>query len=621
MAAKPAHHSLLEKHMDFEKMMNKATGGLEHIANDAMPASGIRPLIFDDPGLLWLEHHGEDEEGFRKDKGRYHLLPLLSKLGAAFEEAYIRNEAPSAVRLLNHGREVRKRESFEKTIEHLKRGTKFLWQAALWWYPEQVYAVADAIVHTSWLHKRYPHLRPVDDEPPHYVCIEFKYSTGLHTSGKRAHLEHASQQVRLQTYMTGQLQGFMAPRAYIISRDTVDAPIVIDCTDLKLGKPLDEGLADLRDAYLDIKLRGADLRPWGTDKEDENVRLNPQNKSDQPWHDAKVEILREKVRPRSLLMLPGVGQNLASNMHLHGFKDIDDLLKRDVDQIRFEDVDGIHPTMADRLRAVLKANKTGKPSEIPSSAVPKRRDVELFLDMEYLSSLCADFTDWPTLSGTPMVFMIGVRYKEDGEWRFKRFTAEEESHGAEVKMLRTFLSFLRKHGVFDPMKTVALYCWGSAEATAAHQAAQRHGLWQLENLPWVDLCRIATDTPICLVNQWSFGLKEVAEALGEYAPYYRVTWPEGLNSGSAAQIAAWEAYDDDEPLKTPEMRLIADYLSCDTLACERILAYWRNSSKAVVKKEASSCGWYRRAIDAIRAEMQAEAAERDWRNARCPQNS
>ena len=379
----------------------------------------------------------------------------------------------------------------------------------------------------------------------------------------------------------------MPPRAYIISRDTIDAPIIVD-VDLTLDQPLSEDLTDLRDAYLEIKRRGADLRPW----KDEKVRLNPLNKSDEPFHDAKQEILREKVRPRSLLMLPGVGQETARKMRLHGFKSIDDLLSRNIDRIRFEDVKGIYPAMGERLRAILKANKTGEASEVPSHPALRRRDVEIMLDVEYLSSLRADFDQWPLLPGTPMIFMIGCLYKKEGKWTFKRFTSEAENYEAEATMLRQFLAFLRAQGVFDPAKTAALYHFSSAEVWQAKQAAQRHYLSQLENLPFVDLREVFMEGPVCIPGCWNFGLKEITRALGDYAPRYGVQWPDEM-SGQAAQIAGWIAYDDDEPLKTPEMKLIAEYLSKDCLALERLLAWLRNNRQPKNKKAADQVGWYR----------------------------
>ena len=255
-------------------------------------------------------------------------------------------------------------------------------------------------------------------------------------------------------------------------------------------------------------------------------------------------------------------------------------------------MDGIYPALAERLRAILKANKTGKASDIPSNLVPRRADTEIMLDVEYLSSLRPNFDEWPLLPGTPMIFMVGCGYKEGGKWRFRRFTAEEETHEAEAKMLRKFLSFLRGRGVFDPAKTAALYHFSSAEVWQARQAAQRHGLWQLETLPFIDLREVFLNGPICLPGCWNFGLKEITQALGEYAPRYKVEWPDGM-SGQAAQVAGWAAYDEEEPLKTDEMKLIAEYLEKDCVALERLLAWLRNSQRSTKQQEATCNGWYR----------------------------
>ena len=112
--------------MDKKQILERATGGQDAIVDDddLMPASGVRSLIFDDPGLLWLQHHGEGE-GFQQDSGRYRLLPFLSKLGAEFEAAFIRHEAPHAVRLLQHCGEVRKKNLSKKPWSISKRELNF----------------------------------------------------------------------------------------------------------------------------------------------------------------------------------------------------------------------------------------------------------------------------------------------------------------------------------------------------------------------------------------------------------------------------------------------------------------------------------------------------------------
>ena len=64
-------------------------------------------------------------------------------------------------------------------------------------------------------------------------------------------------------------------------------------------------------------------------------------------------------------------------------------------------------------------------------------------------------------------------------------------------------------------------------------------------------------------------------------------------SGQAAQVAGWIAFDEDEPLKTPEMKLIAQYLEKDCVALERILAWLRNNRQSKNQKAETYDGWYR----------------------------
>lgn len=574
-----------------------ATGGLEDIADNMMPATGPRPFLLSEPdsGLLWLSLHGDDL-GYSKDKNSYRLLPFIARQGNLFEANYLKFEAPCAVHLLDNDWEVRKASSIDKTITHLKKGTKFLHKVALWWAPAQIYGVADAVVSTDWFYEKYPQHKPSKPEKQHYIVADFKLSMNLDQPEKKAHLAAASTQLRIYSYILGHLTGHMPDKCYIISRDRIHDPIAID-VNLKLGEPLPEELRDLRDDYLDIKQNGKEYRPW----RDKKVALNPANKEDEPWSEAKRQILEEKVKIRPLVMLPGVGSKTAANMRKQGYTSVDDLLNRDVERLDLSVVDGISSALADRIKAVLKANKTGKATPVPEELMPKRAQTELFIDMEYFTCMNISFEDWPDLTGTPMVFMIGVGWYDKSEWRFKRFTAEAETHEAEGKMLRQFLRFLREKGVTDPTQDVKMYHWSGAEVSTTKRAVERHGLTQLLDLPWFDLLDVLKDGNVCLPGMWNFGLKEVTQSLSDYASRYSVEWGDELASGSAAMVAGWGAYATDTPLKSDEMKLVGNYLEKDVCALANILRWLRavcreQKRESSVKK--SSCRWYTRQTSA-----------------------
>ena len=188
---------------------------------------------------------------------------------------------------------------------------------------------------------------------------------------------------------------------------------------------------------------------------------------------------------------------------------------------------------AERIRAVLQANKAGNVVGVSGAAVPSQCDVELVVDYEFFSNARADFNnDWPKLSGCAMIFMIGVGW-QDGhdQWHFRRFVAEREHPDAEREMFGEFLAFLYHRGVFDPLRTAALYHWSPAEISQSAAAAERHGLERLQDLPWVDVRKVFADAPMGISGAWAYGLKEIVKAVGTYAPEYRSPWPEDLSSG------------------------------------------------------------------------------------------
>ena len=62
---------------DIEKILAKASGGNFEVPEQWMSATGFRSLAKGDPGLLWLEYHGDDE-GFERDSTAYEFLPMIS---------------------------------------------------------------------------------------------------------------------------------------------------------------------------------------------------------------------------------------------------------------------------------------------------------------------------------------------------------------------------------------------------------------------------------------------------------------------------------------------------------------------------------------------------------------
>ena len=500
-----------------------------------------------------------------------------------FERKWIAEMAPDAVQLMDNDFDVRNKESFQKTLKAIDRKEKVLTKVALMWSEEKIYGSADVVAHTSWLYKKFPHLKPETPEPDHYCILDLKMTSRLDSPSKADDLHIASNQVKIYTYILGHLQGYMPRRAFLVTRDRIFDPLIVEVEE-QLSKPLSSELRSHRREYTKIKLHGDKMKPW----RDEEVKPNFGNKKDAPWSQAKEEIKTERIPGRSLTMLPGVDPTLAQALMDKGYTSLDNLLKHKPETLSLEEVDGIGETLAKRIRAVLTANRSRKPTPVSSDCVPKRADIELFVDFETFNNLNIDFDrQWPNLDGTEMIFMVGVGYQEGRAWKQRNFVTASESHATERKMLKEFLDFLEERGVFDFSKSVAIYHWTSAEVTSSEQAAKRHNLKRLDDLPFVDLYKVFANMPIGIPNCWDYSLKNVATAIGQYDPRFHIEWKDVV-SGSQAMVMGWSAYAQSTPLETPEMAWLQNYLSTDVKAVWQALRWLRDAAKS----ERKAMGWY-----------------------------
>jgi predicted RecB family nuclease len=551
-----------------------ATGDHPQVPPDWMPASQVRPLIFENPALLWLEYHGA-QFGFTPDSSPYDYLDFITAKSRQFEAKWLQEMAPGAVTVCHDVYEVRSVTKVKETLDLMLQGIPLIAQAALWWAPERIYGVPDLLVHTDWLKEHFPGLPEEKNSVGHYVVFDLKFTTKLEESSKAKDLQNYAAQVRLYTFMLGHLQGIMPSGAFLVTRDRVNDPLPVEITSV-LNEPLDADLAALRDQFIEIKVNGSRYVPW----KDAIVAANLAN-SDERWATAKETIAREKIPGGDPALIVQVGPKLKQALAAMGYSNLQALLLADPDSIPLESIKGIGPGKAGQIRAVLRANRTGQPALPPFNAVPPRKKFEFFVDFEYFTNINVDFErQWPALEGCEMLFMAGVGRAENETWSFDALVAQSESLSAEREMLEALIQFLIKHAgpaMLDPSQT-ALYHWTSAEVWQAQRAADRHSLpleHPLRGLPWVDLHKVFTNGPTAVPGAWDFGLKDIAKALGSIDPDFTIRWPEGLDQGQRAMVMGWKAYQPPQPLKSVEFDLLLQYLEQDCAALQHILAWLR----------------------------------------------
>ena len=572
--------------MSLDEIISIATGGQREIQDDWMPATGIRPLLFDDPGIIWLEYYGE-KNGFKPDSSPYDFLTFIAKKGRQFEDKWKAEMAKSAITVCAEDYEVR---SFDKVLETLNliwSGTPVIARPALWLAAERVYGVPDLIVHTSWLKGAFPQLVPgIENESPapnleemrnpgHYVVFDIKFTTGLDEADKKKDLLNDAAQIRIYSFALGAIQGVMPQNACLIARDRINNPLPVRILS-QCGNPLDPDLASLRDYFIDIKLRGEGYRPWA----DDTVISNLSNQ-DESWASAKSLIAEEKYPGRDPVLLHQVSLSIRKELKAIGFPSLDSLLAADPIAIPFEKIKGLGPKKSKLMRAILEANRSGKPIK-PNVNLPlAQKRYEFFVDFEYFTNVNVDFEkQWPGLAGHEMVFMVGVGKRANGKWNFTSFVAKAENQEEERAMFSAFIEHLNNetNGNATNSAETALFHWTGAEISHSKRSSDRLNFpadHPLRNLPWLDLQKPFKETPGAIPGAWGYGLKEIANALGQIDPALAVQWPVSLCEGLAAMVMGWHAYASGDPINCKEMAILNKYLEIDCAALSAILQWLR----------------------------------------------
>lgn len=554
---------------------DEATLGLKEVGADWMSASQVRYAIQDDLSLVWLNNYGKSH-GFEKDDAGYSFLQFIGRKSREFEESWELRMCPSVVQVGLEPWYVRSAEYLAQTCELMEAGVQAVYQAPLWWGRERIYGTPDFIILRSWLFELFPELRVDDGEPDHYCVVDIKFTTELDVRlDKQVDLTIASAQVRLYSYMLGQMQGQMPASAYLVTRDRISSPISVPVSS-ELGGALDYDLARYRDAVIDVKVNGARYLPW----RDDFLRPNFSNGKDEPWHEARKVIATEKIPGRAPELLYQVSKLDLPRLSMYGYDSLDSILAVDPSKVPLFSLFGSN---SDKQFAILRAQRTREPSRVLRQIVPPKKPIELFVDYEYVNNLNVDFdAQWPTLDGAEMIFMIGVGWDDEPGWQHRIFAAESETLEGERRMFEQFIEFLGEMGVMDDPKKAALYHWTSAEAWQSERAIKRLGGevgFELAQIlrSFVDLHRAFEGGCIGIPGALDYKLKSVAKALSAHDPRFAVEWPGDLCDGLRAMIMGWEVLKSQDPFSTPEFPILCEYLQADCFALRQLLRWLRQA--------------------------------------------
>ncbi len=351
----------------------------------------------------------------------------------------------------------------------------------------------------------------------------------------------------------------------LITRDRLHNPIPI-AIEVQLDQPLDADIRQNCERYAEIVRDGSQYVPWN----DPIVSMNP-NVSDERWAKARANI-RQRQPGGEMLRLWNIGPTAQQKLVKAGITSLTSLMSAASHSIPKGIMKYPGP-----MQAIMQANHTGV-AQRSQGIAPAAKQWEFFVDFEFFSNLNVDFDQqWPQLKGTPMIFMIGIGWLDNGQWQYRECIAEREDHLAEQALLAEFIAILQAQ-TNNRLDQAVLYHWHNAEPVECKHAAERHQLPSdhvLLNLPWFDLKNVLIDNACAVPGAWDYSLKSIAKALAALDIYYDPAWPNDLADGAQAQLVGWYAYRKPEARASTEMQLLSRYLEADCRATWKILAWLR----------------------------------------------
>ncbi len=424
--------------IDVNSVLPTASAGLAEVATEWMPSSRIRAFAIGDPGQIWLEKFGWKNGFFTDPASPYNYASFQFDLDREFRQKWRNRFAKGCPQVCQEAYHVRYAYRLKQTLQRMSDvKTQLIYQPALWWAPDGIYGVPDFLARLSWLKEKFPTAYqdlenasiPGNLPQDMFVLLEVRFSK---SSGEKEEAAYnvVQEQLRLMNYVLGKIQGWAAPRAFLVNRADPSRLIAFD-TDTGPDAPLNAELQGYVRQYAEIVRNGKNLFPGRDALVSLDLRLEDR------WKMARQKLAWKNSEGGDPIVLHRMNEEHKQKLAAAGFRTIDDLLKTEPAAVPLE-ATGLKP-YAREFRALLQANRTGLPV-VPGTA-PQKKEFEFFVDFEYFSDLGMARDPFGDGKGE-LIFMIGVGTHTTSGWHYQDFVAQDLSTAEELRILKAFTAYL-----------------------------------------------------------------------------------------------------------------------------------------------------------------------------------
>tara|TARA_Y100000389_G_C17463982_1_gene523986 strand:+ start:1043 stop:2836 length:1794 start_codon:yes stop_codon:yes gene_type:complete len=574
---------------------------LDDNENFFISASHLFNYLKGDPIVDWLKnnHHNHSLENINNTNNSF--TSFIMKKGINFEE--------SVVKLLTNDHQIVSvsdrinDESIEKTKQYMLEGIPIIHSAPLRNDINKLQGVADLLVRSDYISKLFD-IQPIEESEIHiyseklekkyfYIVIDIKYST-LPLRADGVHLLNCSNytyykaQCLVYTEAVGLIQGYTAPMAYILGRRNKFTKNGIKNHSYSCFNRLGRISYNSIDKEIPIKMNKAikwikDLKKYG-----KNWIVNPPSRNELYPNMCVDSGIWNKYKEK---IAEDIGE--ITKVWNVGIKNRDFALKKGIKTWQNKRCTSknlnIKGKRSHTIDSILKINRQNKDKVLPKVVTNnlfdwKTQSSEVFVDFETIQDIFDDFNQLPLQTPKDLIFMIGVGFEEQGEFKYINFCCKDTTRESEFEMMNDFNNFMSEKD-FPKM-----FCWHAeenfwkiGEQRQFDEACKNNNIERKDLISawgvydWADLCKIFKYEPIVIKNCFKFGLKSISKALYDHK-LINIKLESNCDSGLYCMIKAWEIYQNNEnPQNTETMSDIIQYNKFDCKVLWEILKYLRQN--------------------------------------------
>jgi hypothetical protein len=596
------NYMLKDTLVDWLKFKNKnnidLVSSLERIApeeNNKIKINNPRPTRESECSEEKVDMFSEEPKNF---------IDFILKQGIEFENQIIKYINTNKINVVTISNQINDN-SLKLTIDYMNKGIPLIASAPIKNDSNKTKGIIDLLIRSDYINKlvknsSIPEKDILIKGKYYYIVIDIKYSTlalrsdGIHLLNSGNYPAYKTQ-IWIYTEAIGKIQKYTSKYGLILGRRAKYISKGISYINYNCLDQL--GLIDYSDKDKEYKQYTKDAILWLKDlnKNGNKWKINPPSKQElYPnmcinsgiWQKEK-ELIANNLNEITQLWNVGIKhRNLAHEKNIKSWKNKKCISKTlGINGKRGEIIDKIIEINQNDTKCVI------LPKKIETNLYDWRNTQEvnnqkgeIFVDFESISDIYSNFSDLPKQLPNDLIFLIGIYWKNNGNWEYKSLIINEYTIEEEFRIMNEFTIFVKQ------LKYPKIWYWNAEPRIWKHSENKQFDIkiknndevnanmirdnWKLE---WIDLWKIFTTEPIVIKGSFNFGLKSIASAMKKHN-LINIEINSNCQNGLTAIIKALYIYKTvKNPINTKIMQDIIIYNTFDCKILYEILIYLRKN--------------------------------------------